>query len=180
MNREYLKSLKPLLILSSFLFLLSFLYGYFSADEIIKEGNVIEGLQEMFAVFFEAGPFKQFLFIFLGNSLTVFLTITFGIAFGIFPLIVLFANGTLLGIFAFLFKDDISFFLLGILPHGIIEIPVLIVSAAIGLKIGRVCLKKEELKRELFSAFNFWGKILLPLTALAALIEVFITARILL
>ncbi|MCK5085688.1 stage II sporulation protein M, partial [Candidatus Parcubacteria bacterium] len=76
------------------------------------------------------------------------------------------------------------FFFLGILPHGIIEIPVLIVSSAIGIRIGKVAIwrlfsKKESLLKEFLKALKFFILVLFPLIFIAALIEAFLTALLL-
>ncbi len=55
----------------------------------------------------------------------------------LFPYSILFINGLVLGIFLghFLFLD-LSMFIYGIFPHGIFEIPAIILSGAIGIEIG--------------------------------------------
>ena len=88
----------------------------------------------------------------------------------------------MIGVFAFLWQQDFSIFdfLMGILPHGIVEIPVLVVGSAIGLKIGmtviiKVFKKQGKIKPEIKDGLNFFIKIMLPLVLIASAIEVFIT-----
>jgi stage II sporulation protein M len=127
--------------------------------------------------------FWQFLYVFLNNATTAAFAILFGLIFGIFPLLCVFANGEVLGILAFISRGTLSVltFLAGILPHGIIEIPALILTGAVGIKIGKVVIdrifskKKVEIKKELSLAFSLFLKILLPLLLIAAAIEIFIT-----
>jgi len=130
--------------------------------------------------------FGQFIFVILNNSIALFLSILLGIVFGVFPFIVIFSNGTILGILMYLFQYNLSLdqFFIGILPHGILEIPLLIIGCAMGLRVGkevfrRVFQKEGDIKKELSTALEFFWKIIIPLLALAAAIEVFITARIL-
>ncbi len=190
---NYLLSLKKFILVSSLIFLFSILYGFFitlylpsEADSIIKE------IQKMFSSIIEAPPFLQFLIIFLNNSVTAFLAVFLGLIIGIFPFLVLFSNGTILGILAYYSKINLSlfaFFVL-VLPHGIIEIPVMIISCAMGFKLGSVFIKevrnyfkknkKEtilwlDLKKETTNAFSFFVIIIIPLLFLAAVVEVFIT-----
>lgn len=163
------------------------LLGYFSVKTSPEEAKLfLENLKKMYGPVLEMNAFHQFFFIFLNNGLTLFLVLVLGIIFGIFPFLVLFSNGGLLGILAFLSKDTLSWpkFFLGTMPHGIIEIPVMILACAIGLKIGRTVFKKTfkkegSIKAELFLAFKIFLKILLPLLALAAAIEIFITTKLL-
>lgn len=130
--------------------------------------------------------YQQVLFIFLNNSLTAFLAIVLGVIFGLFPFLVVFANGEMLGILIFLSQEalPLTVFFTGIFPHGIIEIPALIFCASMGLKIGRITFKKifkkeGEIKAEIKSALSFFFKFLIPLFFLASIIEVFITRELL-
>ena len=129
---------------------------------------------------------QQVFFIFLNNSITGFLAILFGVVLGIFPLIMLLANGGMMGIMFFLSEENevLSAFFTGIFPHGIIEIPVLIFCGAMGIKIGKLVIKKifkrkGDIKNELISGLKFFFKVLVPLLFLASVIEVFITQRLL-
>ncbi len=193
--KNYSSSLKSFIIFAFLFFLTSVLAGYFTAQaypaETIKK---IEEFKEAFKPILEATPFFQFILIFLNNSFSLFLTIILGIVAGIFPIIVLFSNGTMLGIFAFFWTEEMTFisFLAGIMPHGFIEITLLIVGSAIGLRIGYLVIKKilakfihgerssqiensQPLKPLLVNYLWFFVKIALPLLLLAAAIEVFIT-----
>lgn len=76
-------------------------------------------------------------------------------------------------------------FILSILPHGILEFPLMFISMGIGLRLGCVVLKnilKEwnedivgEIKDEFKKGLFFYIKWIIPLTLVAALIEVYIT-----
>ena len=101
---------------------------------------------------------------------------------GIIPCLSVFTNGLILGIVAFemLNKYSWEILLAGILPHGIIEIPVLIVSAAIGIKIGKTVLwkifkRRGSVKKEFGRALKFFFYVLLPVLFAAALSVSFIT-----
>ncbi len=180
---KYFYSLKRFIIISSALFLFAVIYGYFSAKISPEDAKTaLLEFEKMFELIAESGPFMQFIFIFLNNALALFLSIILGIIFGIFPLISVFSNGTMIGIFAFLWNQDfaLSEFLMSIVPHGIIEIPLLIIGSAIGLKIGKATIdkvfkKKGKIKPEIKIGLDFFVKIMLILTLIAAAIEIFIT-----
>ena len=180
---KYLYSLKRFIIICSALFLFAVIYGYFSAKISPEDAKTtLLEFEKMFELITESGPFMQFIFIFLNNALALFLSIILGIIFGIFPLISVFSNGAMIGIFAFLWNQEfaLSGFLIGILPHGIIEIPLLIVGSAIGLKIGKAVIdkvfkKKGKIKPEIKIGLDFFVKIMLLLALIAAAIEIFIT-----
>lgn len=180
---KYFYSLKQFIIISSALFILAIVYGYFSA--VMSPENAERTLLEfekMFEPILESGLFMQFVFIFLNNIFALFFSIVLGIFFGIIPLLSIFFNGAMIGVFAFLWGREFAMleFIKGILPHGIIEIPLLIVSSAIGLKIGKAAIdkvfkKKGEIKPKLKKGLEFFLKIIIPLALIAAAIEMFIT-----
>jgi uncharacterized membrane protein SpoIIM required for sporulation len=51
------------------------------------------------------------------------------------PAGILFVNGTVLGFFAVLYNERMAMYLSGIFPHGLFEIPAIILSGSIGLDI---------------------------------------------
>ena len=147
---------------------------------------LIEEMKSMFLFEEETTSLQLFFFIFENNVSKLFIILPLGIFAGIIPFFSVFTNGLILGIFAQVVSEEISwtFFFLGIMPHGIIEIPVLVVSSAIGIRIGKVAVwrlfsRKESLKEELAKALKFFVLILIPLLFLAALIEAFVTTAIL-
>ena len=181
--KKYLCSIKQFIIISFTFFIFSIIYGYFSAYNSPEEArNVLSEFEKVFATVLESSSFMQFIFIFLNNIFSLFLSLISGLLFGIAPFVFLFSNGMLLGVFAFLWQQEfaLSGFLMGILPHGIIEIPLLIVGAAIGLKIGKAVIdkffkKKGEIKPVVMLGLDFFIKIMIPLALIAAAIEVYIT-----
>ncbi|EXX88924.1 membrane protein [Paenibacillus darwinianus] len=84
-------------------------------------------------------------FIFLNNTIKSVLVIYLGAAFGVAPLLFLLLNGMILG---YLFtsmeetgQNAAAMFLKGIVPHGIIEIPAILIACAYGLKFGMLSLR---------------------------------------
>jgi stage II sporulation protein M len=191
---KYIFSLWKFILAAVLVFVFAAFNGYFFAQNSPLETKlVLENLQEVLGPIVEMTPFGQFLFVVLNNSLTVFLVIVLGIIFGLFPFLVLFSNGTILGIIAFFSKTELSWstFFVGTLPHGIIEIPVVILACAIGLKLGKTLLDRvfknrapqklgeADIKTELNTALVFFIKVLFPLLLLAAAVEIFITGQLL-
>ncbi|NEW09623.1 stage II sporulation protein M [Paenibacillus sp. SYP-B3998] len=84
-----------------------------------------------------------FLVIFLNNALKSVLIVFLGLMFGILPLFMLVANGMILGYVLSMqtHESTLSIVLKGILPHGIIEIPVILLACAYGLKLGMLVWK---------------------------------------
>ena len=183
--KTFLNSFKVLLGIAFLLLVLGVVLGYAFARENPKEAaGLLKRLEESLRPLKDAGPFEFFLIIFLNNALKIFLATFLGIFFGIFPFFFILANGEILGFFVFFSQKTIGInnFLLGILPHGIIEIPVMLLGTAMGMRIGkkaflRVFQGKKGIKQDLSLSFQVFLKILLPLLLLAALIETFVTSR---
>lgn len=80
--------------------------------------------------------------IFFNNAIKGALVIYFGFLFGLFPIYFMVLNGMVIGYLVHRFALEnggaaaFDFVAKGLLPHGIIEIPVLIIAAAYGLKSG--------------------------------------------
>jgi len=185
--KAYLYSIRYFVLFAFLVFIFGIFYGYLAAQTSPDEAKMIlERIKETLEPIYAMGPFGQFLFIILNNGLTLFFILLLAVIFGIFPFLVLLSNGTILGMVAFFSQQQFSWsvFFLGTLPHGLIEIPVFILAGAIGLKIGksvfqRVFKKEGSIKKELSEALECFLKILLPLLAIAAAIEIFITTKLL-
>ena len=176
--REYLYSIRFYVLLISVVFVGSIIIGY--AGFLSEIFNVpLEWIQQLsenlkdsterypswiiFLVFFAV--------LFLNNSFTCFLDIVLGPLIGIFPLFSAFINGGLLGWFA---KEQGLSIFLAIVPHGTFEIPAFLLSAAIGLRLGREVLKRKgdrDVKKELRNGLRVFLAVVLPLLFIAALIE---------
>ncbi|OIO46476.1 MAG: hypothetical protein AUJ31_01730 [Parcubacteria group bacterium CG1_02_39_15] len=185
--KEYLYPLRNYIFLACLIFVFAIFYGYSVAQTSPEEvKTMLDGIKKVYEPVFGMSPIAQFLFVVLNNGLTLLFIILLGLVFGVPPFMALLSNGAVLGIVAFFSKQTFSWsvFFLGTLPHGIIEIPVLILGCAVGLKIGKtlfnkVFKKQGEVKKELSLALDFFLKALLPLLAIAAAIEIFITANLL-
>ncbi|MEW9702601.1 stage II sporulation protein M [Paenibacillus sp. SI8] len=84
-----------------------------------------------------------FIVIFLNNAIKSVLIMFLGLLLGILPLFMLVANGMILGYVLSLqtHESTLLIVLKGILPHGIIEIPVILLACAYGLKLGMLVWK---------------------------------------
>ncbi|WP_081452198.1 stage II sporulation protein M [Thermococcus barophilus] len=129
----------------------------------------------------------SFHYIFL-NNLKVVLLLSFGgvLTFGGLTFLNLIFNGVNVGVmfYAYLNLGELKTFFLLILPHGIFEIPAIIIAGAAGFKIPYELLrfalgKKEEIISE-EDAKEFFKLFLISmiLIFIAALIESTITAKI--
>jgi len=185
--KKYLHQLRPYILFASVIFTLAVFIGYFVAQNFPEEVmRILEEVKKELGPLGDMTNFELFLIIFEQNVSALLLSIIFGIFLGIIPCFSVFTNGLILGIIIFEMLNEYSWevLLVGILPHGIIEIPVLIISSAIGIKIGKIVLwkifkRRGSIKKEFKQALKFFLYILLPLLFLAALIEAFVTSALL-
>jgi stage II sporulation protein M len=134
----------------------------------------------------------SFWFIF-GNNLRALLIIAFLglLSFGTLGILAYVLNtsliGGVLGIFKVFGYSPLMLLLTGILPHGIFELPALIISSAAVMHIGVMLVTPEArrtLGETLIATIADWAKInlglVIPLLAVAAAIETWITPVLLL
>lgn len=126
----------------------------------------------------------RFFIIYKNNIISMVMILYGGVILGIFTVIGLFINGMLLGFFsALLLFTNLSFFskaalLILIMPHGIIELSLLVIASAWGIKLGTEHLLPKS-KGERVSIFlnnlknSFFILLFLAIgLAVAAIIEV--------
>ncbi len=185
--KEYIFSIRKFFLAAFLIFSFSAVLGYFYAQNFPSETAILlEDLMRQFEPIIEMSFLEQFLVIFLNNSFIAFLSVILGLIFAIFPFLVLLSNGFLLGVMLSFVHSVAGWqtFLALILPHGIIEIPAVLLAGAAGLKIGktvmnRIFKKEGDIKEELNCALIFFLKILFPLLAIAALIETLFISQLL-
>lgn len=156
--------------LFSLMFLIGFAFPVFFREEIfmmLKELVLsLEGFTTM----------ELSSFIFLNNLQASFFAMVFGILLGIFPVMAVVVNGYLLGFVAreAVMVDGI-FVMWKILPHGIFELPAVLFSMGIGMKIGAsvVGLWSEEgmVGYNFREGLRFFVFVVFPLLVVAGIIE---------
>ena len=191
MNRNsltYLISVRYYFIFNTCLFALAIAAGYITA---YSNPGMVDGLiaqfEESYGWLAYESHMKIMLFIFLNNTLSSFLAMVMGIFFGIWPVLFILFNGVLIGAICFETIDRLGVIvvLFALIPHGIIEIPMILLSASIGLRLGvllgQKLFKKIEIniKQEIISAVIFFVSIIIPLLFVAAFIETYVTTFIL-
>ena len=138
-----LKSFKRSFLFASLLFLISFVIGY--AVSPLADFSQIEGnLNDVVSMISELSPLEIAIFIFLNNSVKSVLVIILSLLLGIFPIFFLVFNGFLIGLVIYDALTVTSLLVVSsaIIPHGIIELPIIILAGSIGLKIGNESLKR--------------------------------------
>lgn len=171
------KEVLYLTIFSTVLFFLSAFLGYYHTVIDPSAGEeVIKKISEDLFFISDVEGFNLFLYIFLRNIFVTFTIMLLGVLLGLIPLIFIFINGYILGVVSYFVIQSQGWktLLLGVLPHGVIEVPIAMSVAAYGLFLGwsLVFRRKLYLKEAVF----FYIKLALPFLFLAALIESYITS----
>ncbi|AJS60241.1 stage II sporulation protein M [Paenibacillus sp. IHBB 10380] len=142
-----LRFIKKTILLSIILFVIGIIVGWISTGAIEKIIlSQISGIQHIANNLSESShpQWSFFKFIFLNNSIKGVLIIYLGAFFGILPIVFLVINGMVIGYLVHASAlEGINMFDLivkGLLPHGIIEIPAIIIACAFGLRFGMLVI----------------------------------------
>ena len=181
--RSYVYGIKSLFLLAVLVFFVSAIIGYvftsmnpdtadFSLQELESLVEIIEGLS----------PLQIMFFIFLNNSIKSLFVILLGVFLGIIPFLFLAYNGYILGVVAYVFSSEkgLLFILAAIIPHGIIELPMIFLSVAIGMRVGiasfdYVLGRQSNIREELSAGLSVFFRFVVPMLLIAAVVEAFIT-----
>lgn len=178
----YIRSIGVYIVVSAALFFVTAGMGYAAAgqdpafaEQWMKELETLKWIMEL-------PPLMIMSLIFLKNLLSCIISVLLGIAAGLVPLLVVTSNGTLMGVVSYqvLSQQGLAYLAAGILPHGVVELPVVLVCVAAGFRLGHLFLlalfgEKVELAAEARSAIRFLVHVAAPLLLVAAAIETFIT-----
>jgi stage II sporulation protein M len=182
---HYRRKLRPYLATSVALFLAGSLLGALAtsyAPHIAQYFN--QNVAEFVKLFRALPKLELAAAIFLNNTIKALLVVVGGIALGLFPVIFLLANGAALGfvLSASMRSRGVLTALLAILPHGIFELPAILLATSMGLLLGGCAIKKLfrpgeiSISSELALALRFFVRIVVPLLVIAALVEAFLTS----
>lgn len=138
-----LKTIRKALVISTLLFALGAVIGWVATSSLERMlVEQLEGLSEISGTLKDSSnpQLSFFVFIFLNNSIKSVVIIFLGALFGILPALFLLINGAVIGylihISALQGQDLFDLIVKGLLPHGIIEIPAIIIACAFGLHFG--------------------------------------------
>ncbi len=182
-NFEYIYSLRKYIFIITGLFIFSLMIGFLTS---VKNPALSENYLEMFKHSFgwikALPPLAIMLLIFLNNAFKSLLALLLGVGLGVIPLFFVAGNGIIIGMLSdvVLRQKGVLFVLASLLPHGIIEVPMILISSGIGLRLGYVMYlsirgAKTDIKQELRQGIMFYIKVVMPLIFVAAGIETFVT-----
>jgi stage II sporulation protein M len=181
----YLQELRPHIKASLGLLALGAVMGILSATHFFTiDTRFSESLRSFTQAFTGLPKPLLALAIFLNNAIKTFFVLILGIVGGVLPVCFLLLNGYALGFVLYLSIQSKGLVpsLLAIAPHGVFELPAVLLGASTGILIGvratRRLFRKLDttLTHELRRGLRFFWSIVLPLLLFAAFVEAFITS----
>lgn len=180
---EYIKNSWKYILILTCIFLFTLITGLIvSLKDLGLSENYLETLKDSFGWIKTLSPLSIMLVIFLNNAVKSLFSIVLGAGFGLIPILFIAGNGLVLGLIAAQVSKEqgIVFVLAALLPHGIIEVPMVLISAGLGLRLGFFMYlslrgQKKDLKYELVESLRTYVRIIMPLLFIAAVVETFIT-----
>lgn len=168
------------LLLAGILFSVAVTLG--TTASLDTSSEMLEELRELLRPLETAGRFSLLFIIFLNNAVKALGVIIFGIFLGLPPLFFISANGFILGMVISSVEsvEGWEYVVASLAPHGIIEVPILLLTTALGFTIGwqsfKWIMRRNNLvKSRLSDSLKLYLKWVLPGLFAAAIIEVSIT-----
>lgn len=184
---DYLHFIRGYFLIAALLFFAAVAAGYVSSalnPEIAR--ILMQEFEAKFGSIRNLSPLFVLLAIFLNNSFISLLALVLGMGLGILPVILVISNGYVVGVISYSVGQEkgMLYVLLALLPHGIIELPMVFLASGIGLRLGHQVIsailgRPTDLKYEFMRGLSFYFHWIVPLLFVAALIETFITPLIL-
>jgi stage II sporulation protein M len=144
--------------------------------------QVQQDLFDFIEPFIDSNPFVLLGFIFVNNAVKSLLVIILGVLLGLPSVLFIFVNGYLIGSVIQIIHPQLGYHVLlaGLLPHGIIEIPAILLASGLGIHIGYTVLQhlagqKSEVRVTLMNGLMIYVRLILPALLLASIIEVLVT-----
>lgn len=183
----YLHLIWPYFLFITFVFFASLIAGYVSVASFPDMAdNLIKSFSSRFGPLREMKPLYILFVIFLNNAFVSLLSLVLGLALGVLSILFIAFNGYIVGVISNIVAQQkgLLFIVLALLPHGIIELPMVFLSASIGLRLGLQVFsaligRPTQIKKEFKEGLQFYFHWILPLLFVAAVIETFITPLIL-
>jgi stage II sporulation protein M len=172
---RYISTSKRYIYFSLALFIAASIIGFLFPGWF--EEQILKLIEELIKKTEDMGTFELIRFIMLNNIRSSFIALITGVFLGIIPLIITITNGYVIG---FVANKTISIggitVLWRLLPHGVFEIPAVIISIGIGFRLGMffIVSKKRNLRelwKELVSALKVFLLVIIPLLIIAGIIE---------
>jgi len=168
----YLHKIRYFILAVAALMAFSFALGAAFAVAMPAESQqVLKLIAGQFAGLKDQTAFDLMISLFLHNALICAMMAVLGLALGVITLLIVFDNGLMIGLIGTL---------AALLPHGIIEIPAMAISAATGLYLGycillRLSGRRLDVLGEIGESARVFVAWILPMLLVAAFVESYVT-----
>ncbi|WP_048084315.1 stage II sporulation protein M [Archaeoglobus profundus] len=164
-------------------FLLSTYIGYqWAASHPDQAETFIKQIFESLSFVKDLPQAMIFAVIFVNNTVKSFVNMLLGLAFGVIPVLFIAINGFTIGVVSAVVSKNVGLLkvLLMLIPHGILEIPAVLIACSYGLKLGIATLNRArgvsvDIKFEIKRAVRAYLKYVMPMLLVAAFIETYVT-----
>ena len=155
--------------------------------KLIGQNTALEAIRRLGGSLEHLAPMDNlsillFLIIFINNAIKALGLLFLGILLGIPPLLFIGVNGFIVGSVGSALESvwGWKYVIASVVPHGVIEIPMLLLATALGLTVGMesfkwLVRKESRVKLQLSDCLKVYLRWILPGLAVAAIIEVFVT-----
>lgn len=174
-KNDYMDKLVPIFVLSSLVFLFSIFIGYALGGETSAQS--FEGVLSNIPDPTESSSIEMFAAILSNNIVATSLFVVSGLLGGVPPLMFMAFNGFFIGYISWNVAQvqGLVFVFATILPHGIIEIPTILLSASMGVGLGYTLIhrlmRREGLQKYVMTSLSIFVTRIIPLLVFAAGIE---------
>ena len=171
---SYIKETKNYILFSIFLFIGSSAVGYFFRANLTFLNDF---LKDLILRTEGLNTFEMIFFILQNNLQSALISVLAGVFFGVFPIGNAAINGTVLGYVLGIAADVEGFATWWrLLPHGLFELPAILISIAMGIKLGFSFFqngenRSETFKERFYNSANAFLMIVIPLLIIAAFVE---------
>jgi len=171
------RTIKPYILILVTIFAVSFVAGTIAPAAVRMEATKV--FQFFVNTYRGVSGGTLFFYIFTNNLFATILILVSGLLFGAIPILAISSNGFLQGILYRQAAEGIGYSKAAwtVLPHGVFEIPALLIAASYGLWLGMMVVRRmrgEEstpLKFHIGHASRQYVAVVLPLLIVAAAIE---------
>lgn len=134
---NYIKDSRNFVYVIALIFFIFALGGFFITPAGDFAEQILKFIQELIEKIQGMSQGELISFIFFNNLQSSFFGMILGVLLGIFPVVIIIANGYLLGFVASMSVNSEGILVLWrVLPHGVFELPAVFISLGLGLKLG--------------------------------------------
>lgn len=170
----------PYIVLATVFLIITVVIG--TKIPVDTSSSIFNELKQSLDSVVSVSPLILLILVFLNNAIKALFVIIFGVFLGVPSILFIAFNGLIIGMVITAFKAPANYGLIAaaLAPHGVIEIPALILATALGMSIGieslRFFIRQPSMTRiQLRFCLKIYWQWILPGLLVAALIEIFIT-----